>query len=89
MFFFRRGDIASAVNVPTAWPSIRIGHGSDSQGRITSSPGTSTPTSLRFTPLLLIVASAFFPMKSDLLSRSTSHPSPASYGFVSRLMSDG
>src|SRR2546426_418807 len=50
MFFWRRGDIASAVKVPTSLPSFRTGHGCGSQGRTTSSPRTSTPTSFFFGP---------------------------------------
>src|SRR2546427_7992359 len=89
MFFFIRGDIASAVRIPISFPSFRTGHGFGSQGRTTSSPGTSTPTSLSFGPSFLIFFSDVRPMTSCFFSRSTSQPSPASYGLYSKLMSEG
>src|SRR5206468_4814226 len=33
MFFFSRGDLASAVRIPISFPSFRTGHGCGSQGR--------------------------------------------------------
>src|SRR5207247_774207 len=76
----RQHTVARTVKVPTSFPSFRTGHGCGSQGRTTSSPGTSTPTSFLEGPSFLIFFNAFFPMKSCFLSRSTSHPKPASYG---------
>src|SRR3989442_13711638 len=80
MFLWRRGDIASAVKVPTSLPSFCTGHGYGSQGRTTSSPGTSPPTSFLFGPSFLIFLNAARPMKPVFLLRLTSHPKPASYG---------
>src|SRR3989442_4474191 len=89
MFFFSRGDIASAVRIPISFPSFRTGHGCGSHGRTTSSPRTATPTSFLFGPSFLIFFSDVRPRKSCFFSRPTSQPSPASNGLYSKLMSEG